>query len=280
LATALLGTEQRKCTVVSPEIEFLSSLDSVDPQNDHEAWFLLASAYVSTYRRAGQTLAEIQPAQILPAAPAESKQLCSTPVAARLANLLVEATTMEPFLEEALTLLAHKERLVHPGLLPDLFNWAKRSKQRRGLLVPVVGERGQWLAMHNPEWKNVLQVDGEEAVRHAGNVSGQQALLAALNIDDNFFSRTFSVIKGRALGGNARLIQLVMDKLLAESKPGRAHYPEQQLVRIAAVVPPVILRELTSRIYSALAKEQTTWLPRLADLLDYRRQMLEEMAHE
>jgi hypothetical protein len=264
---------------VSPEVQFLSSLPSVDPEKDHEAWVLLASAYAAAYRRAGQMPAEIRATQLLPAAPAETRQPCSAPVASRLANLLDEVNTLGPFLEEALTLLAAKKRLVPPGLLPELFNWARRSKERRPLLLPVVGERGQWLAMRNPEWKNVLQVDDTERTDKAP-LSGQQALYAALKIDDNVFSKTFSVFKGQGLSGNSRMIQLVMDKVLAESKPGRTYYNDHGLVGIAVAAPPVILPELINRIFVALRAGEYTWLARLLDLLEYRHKMLEEIANE
>jgi hypothetical protein len=279
LATALLGTEQRKCTVVSPEVQFLSSLSSVDPEKDHEEWVLLASAYASAYRRAGQMPSEVRSAQLLPPAPAESGQICSAPVAARLADLLNEANILEPFLDEALTLLAAKKRLVPPGLLPDLFNWARRNKERRALLPPIVGERGQWLAALNSEWKNVLQVDGTE-IADKPPVSGQQALYAALKIEDNIFSKTFSVFKGQGLGGHERMIHLVMEKVLAESKPGRTYYNDHGLVTIAIAAPPAILPELINRIFAALKAGEYTWLARLLELLEYRQQMLEEIANE
>jgi hypothetical protein len=283
LATALLGTEQRRCAVVSPELEFLSTLDAVNREKDHEAWVLLASAYASTYRRAGQIPPEIPSAKLLPPAPAETRELCSAPVAARLASLLVEGKMLEPFLVELLTLLAGKARLVPPALLPELFNWARRDKERRALLVPVVGERGQWLASRNPEWKNVLKVDNPEAggpMTLQDAASDEQALLAALDIKDNLLSKTFSVLQGRGLRGNSRLVQLVVDKLLAESKAGNTYYPEQKLVKIAMLTPPPVLSELTSRLQSALTKGDYSWLPKLADLLEVRRQMLEKVAHE
>ncbi len=205
LATALLGTEQRKCAVVSPEVAFLSSLQQADPEKDPETWVLLASAYAAMYRRAGQTPAAVQPSQKITPAPTETKRYCSAPVAARLATLLTEAKVMEPFLEEMLIAFADKELLVPPHLLPALLTWGKRSKVRRALLIPVVGARGgYWLTQQNPEWKNALQTDRTdptEQAEMAQPVSGQQALYEVLNITDSLFSKTYSVFKGQGLSG-------------------------------------------------------------------------------
>jgi hypothetical protein len=283
LATALLGTEQRKCTVVAPEIEFLNALESIDAEKNHETWVLLASAYTATYRRAGQMPQQVKPSQMIAPAPTETKRTCSTLVAARLAALLGEARTMEPFLDELLIELARKERLVPPTLLPDLLTWGKRSKQRRALLVPVVGERGHWLAQHNPEWKNALRVEAAEGAEQAGTtriVSSQQALYDVLHITDNIFSKTYSIFKGQGLSGHGRLIQQVMDKVLTLSKAGGTYYTDPELVNVAVAAPPAILPEVISRIHKALASGGYTWLSRLAELLEFRHQMLEELNDE
>jgi hypothetical protein len=280
LTTALLGTEQRKCTVVAPEVEFLNSLPGVDPDGDHEGWVLLASAYAATYRRAGQIPPTMPPTQTLTPAPVETKPYCSALVAARIGGALIEIRTQEPFLEEILLALASKGRIVPPYLLPDLLYWGQRSKQRRALIAPVVGERGQWLTQVNPEWKNALQFDPKEVADQAEaahKLSGQQALYAALNITENIFSKGFSVLKGQGFSAFGRLIQLTMDKLLTLSKPGGSYFSEQELSKIAVAVPAGALPELTSQIHKALANGEYTWLSKLAEYLELRQQMLEEL---
>lgn len=280
LTTALLGTEQRKCTVVSSEVEFLNSLQGVDPEGDHESWVLLASAYAATYRRAGQIPPAAPLTQTLTPAPAETKRACSAPVAARIASALVETRTQEPFLEEMLLTLASKGRIVPPYLLPDLLNWAQRNKQRRALIAPVVGERGHWLTQVNPEWKNALQFDPKDVADQAEaahKLSGQQALYAALNITENIFSKGFSILKGQGFSAYGRLIQLTMEKLTTLSKPGGTYFSEQELSKIAVAVPAGALPELISQIRKALASGEYTWLSQLAEYLELRQQMLEEL---
>ncbi len=303
LATALLGTEQRQRARLSSDgdgLEFLSSIESHDP----EQWLLLASAYACTYRRAGQIPPEIAPTQLVPAAPAESRHVCSTRVANRLIDLLQQVKTKELFLAEFLTILAGKKRLVPPALLPDLFDWAKRNKQRRGLLVPVVGERGRWLAMQNTEWKNVLQVEDTElveAITASIHLPGEQAAIEALelSVKENFLSKALSFLPGQGGSREARLVQAIMDKLLAERKDRRVYHSEQGLVKMASVMPPAILSQLIGRMRQALSNREPSWLEgftqtnpsnlalgnqgwfaKLAELLEYRHQMLEELAHE
>jgi hypothetical protein len=301
-----LGTEQRQravASIVAGDGEGLEFLASIDP-HDPEQWLLLASAYACTYRRAGQVPPVIAPAQTISAAPIESKRRCTPQVASRLADLLQQAKTKELFLVEFLTILAGKERLVPPALLPDLFTWAKRNKQRRALLLPVVGERGKWLAAQNPEWKNSLQVESAGSVEETADAMGfdaEQAVLDALkvSIKENFLSKALSFLPGQSRSRETKLIQAIMDKLLADSKAGRTYYSEQGLVKMAQVMPPAILPELAKRMRQSLSNEQPArlqgltpvppsaialgnqgWFARLADLLEYRYQMLEEFANE
>jgi hypothetical protein len=303
LATALLGTEQRQRALLSGEaegLEFLASIEASDP----EQWLLLASAYACTYRRAGQIPPEIARTQTVPAASAESKQRCSMQVANRLVDLLQQAEIKELFLVESLTILTGKGRLVPPALLPDLFEWAKRNKQRRALLVLVVGERGKWLAMQNPEWKNVLQVEDKGLVEEAAgsiHLPGEQAVIEALelSVKENFLSKALSFLPGQGGSREARLVQAIMDKLLADRKDRRVFHSEQGLVKMASVMPPAILPQLIGRMRQALSNREPSWLEglsqinpsnsalgnqgwfaKLAELIEYRHQMLEELANE
>lgn len=186
-------------------------------------------------------------------------------------------------MQELLILLAAKGRIVPPALLPELLTWGQRSKQRRILIAPVAGERGRWLTLHNPEWKNALQVDPKDAAEQAEaarNFSNQQALYDALEITDNIFSRGYSIFKGQGLSGHGRMIQLVMDKIVALSKPGAPYVAEQKIINIAGATPPAILSELVGRIRQILISGEKTWRSRLVELMEFRQQMLEELNHE
>jgi hypothetical protein len=167
-------------------------------------------------------------------------------------------------------------------LLPDLLTWAQRSKYRRAWVVPVVGERGKWLAMHNAEWKNSLQIEAEDRSEQAKAkeeqlVSSQQALYDLLKITDNIFSKTFNIFKGPGPSSHSRMVQVVVDKLVAQNKPGTTYYYEPDFVKIAVATPPAALPELIERLQKTLASGEYQWLSRLVELLDFRHQMLAEL---
>lgn len=287
LATALLGTEQRKCAVVEPELEWLNSIAIANPTQAHEEWVLLASAFAATYRRAGQ-IPPTATTTLVPA-PRETKPYCSAPVATRLASALNEARTMEPLVEEMLRILAIKARIVPPALLPDLLTWAQRNKQRRAWILSVVGERGAWLAANNPEWKNSLQVDDKDVIDPAEamqRITGQQALYDALDITEkptnNIFSKGLNFFKGQGSSEHHRLVQLTLEKLTTLAKPDGTHYlSETEVSKIAVAVPTAALPELNKNLRQVLAKQESMpWLTTLADRLEFRQQMLEELNRE
>jgi hypothetical protein len=282
LATALLGTGQRKSALVAPELEFLNTLKTDTPNQDQEGWLLLASAYAALYRRAGQIPQTATATLAL--APPESKPTTSAPVAARLAFALAEARTMEPFVEEILLILAKQGRIVSPALLPDLLTWGQRNKERRALIAPVVGERGLWLTTINPDWKNALQTDAKEAVNPVEamhRISGQQALYDALSITDNIFSKGFSLLKGQGFSAHGRLIQTAMEKVATLAKPGGTYFSDLDVSKIAVAVPAAALPEFSGQLHKLLNSQQLMpWATDLADRLDFRQQMLEELNRE
>jgi hypothetical protein len=284
LATALLGTDQRRTNVASPEFDFLSKREGVNPETNHEAWVLLASAYAATYRRAGQIPPTAPHAQNFPIAAAETRPYCAAPVAARLWLLLNNTPQWDLFLEELLAALARKGQIVPPNMLPTLLTWTQRSKRRRNpLIAPVIGERGLWLAALNDEWKQALQVDPADQGEVAPQVSSQQALYRALGItgdkvDENIVSKALRIFGGSSQGSHGRMVQQVMERLLELSKVGGTYYNDNQLIQVAAAVPPVILPELIHRIQQALAQKQTMWLGRLGEFLEQRLEILEEVA--
>lgn len=285
LATALLGTEQRKCTVAAPEVDFLDGLATVARDQDHEAWVLLASAYAATARRAGQVPPAAHRTDLPAPAPAETKPYCSPSTGARLATLVNRIGYLDPILQEMLVVLERKGKLVPPDVLPELLTWGRRNKAWRGLLLRVAGERGQWLAQQNPdEWKYSLEINEKDTAELAEAVrmmSGQQALYDALNITDNIFSKTFSVLAGQGPSSHGRMLQLVMEKLLDLGKSGGTNFTALESAKIAVAVPPAVLPELIDRIHKAFAEgKHAWWLTGLVEQLEFRQQMLEELNYE
>ncbi|HNI73781.1 MAG TPA: DUF5691 domain-containing protein, partial [Accumulibacter sp.] len=79
-----------------------------------------------------------------------------------LKNIIDDAT--EALCRESFIRLAANRRRLPPRLLPTALTLGKRLVRLRPLLLPVLGERGRWLAAANPAWRHV-----------AGNVAGDVA---------------------------------------------------------------------------------------------------------
>lgn len=230
-------------------------------------------------------LPESKPSLLPTPAPPESKPYCSPRVAHLLVKMMQDLRLYQSFLDEALIILARKGLIVPPHLLVDLLAWGRNSKQRRVMLTRVVGERGHWLVAHNAQWKNALQfepADEAELARTIQMMSTQQTLYLLLDITDNIFSQTYSVLKGQGFSANARMIQQVMDSLRVKSSYGQkgTPLPDWQVTTIALAVPPTILPELISHVRKALAEGEYRWLSLFGELLEFRHQMLEELANE
>lgn len=149
---ALLGTAQGgQAPAQSSPTDALVATSDVTP----ERRLLLMAGARAIYARAGRL-----PARGIAApepAPTESRPLCP-PGAARLVASLLGGEYAE-LLPEALERLAAAGWLVPPALLPQLLARGERGKELRPALVTVGGERGRWLARHNPAWAWAAQPD-------------------------------------------------------------------------------------------------------------------------
>jgi hypothetical protein len=147
LTTAQLGTERRPPAL--PPVAgalggALAQLDRADPQR----LLLNAAALTAPYLRAGRVplrlalLAE-------PACAPDEQPRCSLVAGARLAQML--GGECQDFLPEWLGLAAAAGRRVPEELLPTLLSWAeKHSDQSAERVLPVLGQRGRWLAKQVP----------------------------------------------------------------------------------------------------------------------------------
>ena len=80
--------------------------------------------------------------------------------AATLLNRLV-AGEFDGLLPEFLQLTAERGYIVPPETIPALLGLGKNDLRK--LVLPVIGERGRWLAAHNPAWAYALGRDPLEA---------------------------------------------------------------------------------------------------------------------
>lgn len=100
-------------------------------------------------QRAGWTAPATELAPIAPAAP-ESR----TPANAAWSQLLAQAMNLGPqrLQHQVLFSMDAAGLRAPPALLPVLLHAGRQSVALRTHLLPVLGERGRWLAQQNPEW--------------------------------------------------------------------------------------------------------------------------------
>ncbi len=90
---------------------------------------------------------------------AESKPQMPEQAAGLLKRLI--AGEFDGLLPEFLQLTAERGDIVPPETLPALLGLGKNDLRK--LVLPVIGERGRWLASHNPAWAYALGRDPLEA---------------------------------------------------------------------------------------------------------------------
>jgi hypothetical protein len=179
LADHALAGIGRQALTDAPSDPEIASLQGLLP-DDRERRFLLEAGLLSVYAQAGQV-----PPAVPPIDPARDETLepCSKAVAEVLSAML-EKSTSPPLrsalatvdmlrgssglpgehvdlLPEALEMLHSRGLRLRHVLLPSVLS--ARGEQFRRALLPVIGERGRWLARHNPGWKWVLTMDAAQA---------------------------------------------------------------------------------------------------------------------
>lgn len=153
VAAALLGTGRAELPPAESLPPPLAGLRSqLAARLPEEALLLLAGA-AALYDAAGQTAAHRPAAEWrLPAYRPEGDKAPCSPAAARYLEraLNQQDTTLLP---ELLTLLEQTGQRAPDDLLPHVLEHGAKIARLRPALLPVLGERGRWLASLNPAWR-------------------------------------------------------------------------------------------------------------------------------
>jgi hypothetical protein len=147
VTTAIIGTGQQATTDLATE----TAVDALTKQITHdqpERTLLLAAGAWALYQQAGYMVQAPQLSQ--QSAPAEQKAVCSAKVTQMLSGLLQGKHDI--LLLEALERLQQAQRRLPHDLLPQALVYGAKHKELRTALLPVLGERGHWLAQFSPEW--------------------------------------------------------------------------------------------------------------------------------
>lgn len=146
LGIALVGTERQPLTlpaVPPPLDQFVQKL------GDRPDAFLSLATAVNLYQSAG--ILPEQTRQPLPIPCAVEKLPCCSARASQDLQVMLQGEHSN-LLSEWLTVAAAMDLRVPAHLLPALLKVGATQTKLRSLILPVLGERGQWLAVQNPDW--------------------------------------------------------------------------------------------------------------------------------
>jgi Family of unknown function (DUF5691) len=142
--TALLGTSNGFTPPVVPDS--LQNTLNLLPREDRDTALFSTAALIGIAQIAGTLPNKLE--EIEQASPVESMQMVSEEASVFLKRIL--GGEHEEVLPEFLSLTGLYKRRVPPETLPALLGLG-RHKLRK-LILPVIGERGKWLAGQNPSW--------------------------------------------------------------------------------------------------------------------------------
>ena len=188
---ALLGTARRPVDVSAVPGALGEAVRQLPPADPAER-LLDAAALVAPHRRAG-TRPPATLAQLPRPAGADTLPPVRPAAAARLAGLLTEPRSPADtaLLHEWLATAAAHGRRVPAEALPALLDAALRQRDLGPLVVPVLGERGAWLARFRPDWHRLVTAAAGTATAPAdrewwrtGDAAQRRQLLAALRRTD------------------------------------------------------------------------------------------------
>jgi hypothetical protein len=160
VSAALLGTERQPFTppATSGKLgEALSRLD-VSTHRSAESALLSAAGMIALYHKAGQLPETLT---------LSAERLCDladlprcSPRSASFLHRLLQGEC-KSVLPEWLTAAAQAGQRVPEFYLPDLLDLGRQQRELREVILPVLGQRGRWLAAQNPDWSYAIGVETE-----------------------------------------------------------------------------------------------------------------------
>lgn len=188
--SALVGAERLAVPAIltTPDVSTPATVQAVQlalqqPAASTAAQVLRASAVAAVLERAGWvpgSQVQLAAPRTAPAMPAPESR--SAPDGAQLERL-VEAIISEGPLDQLAPAFAVLDsaglRLPH-GLLVSALNQGRQSTELREWLLPVLGERGRWLATQNPQWAyaaGVQESADAEQIWQEGSIAQRVSLL-------------------------------------------------------------------------------------------------------
>jgi hypothetical protein len=290
LTTALLGTE-RRAVQISPDAPVpLHQLET----NDAEHLLLAAAGMMAVYRRAGYT-AQTDSRALPEPATDETLAACSIRAANRLLRLLAQPHKYRLLSGEWLMVVAHKGKRIPHHCLPGVIQQATRDNALLPLVIPVLGERGKWLAAKNPEWGKFLQTSfddissswrhvlysGEAAAAEAVEANEAQAL-ESLKTDKPLreSSAVYWLCECKHIWSEP-LVDAFITRITADHEKKENFAFMDELVALFAIsLPRSIVESVLHRLKTAAGDEKHYFFRPLLEMLTLRRDMLQELSRE
>ena len=194
------------------------------PGEDAGRDLLLRAGALATYRTAGL----LPTRDVTPLEPARDESLppCPPEATTHLEGLLM--TRNHALLPEAFARVERSGRLLPPSLLPLALETLQR--EARAALLPLLGERGRWLARFNSDWAwaaETLPGDGDalppdaETIWQEGATTQRVALLAQLRVSDPARARAWleGVWKREKAETRAAMLETLATGLSPDDEP-------------------------------------------------------------
>jgi hypothetical protein len=234
---------------------------------------LVAAAVVSAQRRAGA----LPPTNDTPitAAPDETLPPCPVGLWKRITPLLKHPQRYHALACEWMERAAAKGWRVPHLRLVLLFEFATQHKgdaRTRWLVRQVMGERGKWLAAQDMRWTFLL----EDSPETPPAMIDEAAALAALAQPDGFATAAALLKSGR---WTPAVMNAFMEVLMRMVRAKNARHYYYLLPDFVPLFPPESLGALLDAL-EPLDDEERRLLPHFTDLIQFRRDMLAELARE
>lgn|GEM_PF-4589479 len=287
LTAALLGTGRRPLQIGDDAPASLQQLETIDP----EQLLLTAGGVMMLFRRAGYVPATDMRALGAPA-PDESRVPCSMRAASSLLQLLDQPDANRLLIGEWLLVVEGKNKRIPHVFLPEIMQRLKRDNALLPLLVPVMGERGKWLAAQNPEWDKFQAINGEAAptwvqVFLSGEapsdvaVAKDSEMCESLSNQPMRDSQVLAQLSKYKYVWSEMLIEAFVARVIADHKKKYyVGFDNEVIGLFAASVPRSSIGSVFSRLNAAAGDEKYVFFRALFEMLDLRRNMLQELSHE
>jgi len=267
---ALLGTERSAAvSYATGSTDLVTVLERVG-STDAERALLASAAIVSAYESAGR-LPSTEASSSNDVAPADSEDQPVAPagVAHFLATMLGGVNSQ--VLREWLSIAATRGWRVPAPLLPALLD-VGRANYLQGIIRPVLGARGRWLATQNSDWHwaSTPAVVDEATVRAAwdtGTPEDRALLLASVRDRDPALGRRLleSTWETEAASQRALLLATMHRNISAEDEPFLERVLDDRRQEVRRLAASLLCRLPESALVSRMttrARAALRWKPR------------------